>query len=124
MCCVSLCECVCVVSGDNDDDDNTADDGKEEDCYCCCCCGRVADEERAAVRRDVAFDVVVMVVCILSCLLCLRSLGRAWQLKRVSLWTSVSVFFFLFDGKSVMSICSVALLCYHYYMCMFVYKIE
>ena len=29
-----------------------------------------------------------------------------------------------FDGKSVMSICSVVLLCYHYYMCMFVYKIE
>ena len=30
----------------------------------------------------------------------------------------------IFDGKSVMSICSVVLLCYHYYMRMFVYKVE
>ena len=40
------------------------------------------------------------------------------------LWLFCKFFKNYFDGKSVMSICSVVLLCYHYYRCMFVYKIE
>nr|KAG5705297.1 hypothetical protein BaRGS_010748 [Batillaria attramentaria] len=51
------------------------------------CAGRMmspgaADEEKTVKAKNVAYDVVVMLICIFSCILCVRSMLRAWQLKR------------------------------------------
>lgn len=43
----------------------------------------VSEEELSVKKRAVAFDVVVILICLMSLLLCGRSLVRGWSLKRV-----------------------------------------